>query len=251
MGRDSERADPTRQDKMEEVRFFSEHAKSGEYDVFSSDTNAKIVRSCLGHANLRPGGRVFDLGCGSGVFTELLVQNGLHAWGLDISHSLAAVGKRKHPKLALVVGDVEELPIASERLDGVLLSGVVHHLPDVGRCAREVFRVLKAGGVFVAFDPNRLNPFMWLYRDRSSPFRSRAGVTSNERPVVGREVREVFRAAGFEARTAYLSGLEYRYVASTRVRWALPIYNLLDSVLFRPSFLRPLSPFVLTIGRKP
>ncbi|MBI1892861.1 MAG: class I SAM-dependent methyltransferase [Candidatus Rokubacteria bacterium] len=251
MIRDSEQTGPTRQDKMEEIRFFSEHAKSGEYDVFTSDTNAKIVQSCLGHAKLRAGARVFDLGCGSGVFTELLVKNGLRACGLDISHPLAAVGKRKDAKLALVVGDVEELPIASERLDGVLLSGVVHHLPDVRRCAQEVFRVLKAGGVFVAFDPNRLNPFMWLYRDRSSPFRSGTGVTRNERPVVAREVRQVFRAAGFEARTAYLSGLHYKYVASARIRWALPVYNLLDSVLFRPSFLQPLGPFVLTIGRKP
>jgi SAM-dependent methyltransferase len=40
----------------------------------------------------------------------------------------------------------------------------VHPLPDPARCGSEVFRVLKPGGSFVAFDPNRLNPLMYLYR---------------------------------------------------------------------------------------
>jgi SAM-dependent methyltransferase len=51
----------------------------------------------------------------------------------------------------------------------------VHRLLDPARCASEVFRVLKPDGSFVAFDPNRLNPFMYLYRDRSSPFYSSVG----------------------------------------------------------------------------
>ncbi len=44
--------------------------------------------------------------------------------------------------------------------------------------------MLRPGGRFVAFDPNRMNPFMWLYRDRASPFYSSVGVTENERPVL-------------------------------------------------------------------
>ena len=80
------------------------------------------------------------------------------------------------------------LPFATASFDGILLSGIVHHLPDPKRCAAEVFRVLRPGGRFVAFDPNRMNPFMWLYRDRSSPFYSSVGVTENERPVLAKAV---------------------------------------------------------------
>jgi hypothetical protein len=49
----------------------------------------------------------------------------------------------------------------------------------------------------------------------------------------------------------YLSNLRYRYVASSAVRWLLPIYNAIDSALFAPSFMGPFRSFVLTSGVKP
>ena len=96
-----------------------------------------------------------------------------------------------------------------------------------------------------------VNLFMWLYRDRASPFYSPIGVTENERPVLAKKVAEVFRSAGFRVdELEYLSNLHYRYVASSRVRWLLPIYNALDATLFTPRFMRALRAFVLTSGAK-
>jgi hypothetical protein len=43
-----------------------------------------------------------------------------------------------------------------------------------------------------AVDPNRVNPFMWLYRDRASPFYSSIGLAENERPVPAWRVAEMF-----------------------------------------------------------
>jgi len=123
-------------------------------------------------------------------------------------------------------------------------------LPDLKRCAGEVSRILKPGGVFVAFDPNRRNPFMWLYRDKESPFYSSNGVTENERPIIASQVAETFRHIGFDTATDYLSGLHYRYIASAGARRILPLYNFMDNVLFRPSWLKPYSAFILTRGRK-
>jgi SAM-dependent methyltransferase len=160
------------------------------------------------------------------------------------------LARRNYPAVDFVEGDVERLPFPAASFDGVLLSGIVHHLPDPSRCAAEVFRVLRPGGRFVAFDPNRLNPFMWLYRDRSSPFYSPVGVTANERPVLAKEVAAAFGAAGFAVESEYLSDLRYRYVASSRVRRFLPVYNAIDSVLFGPGFMRPFRAFVLTYGEK-
>jgi SAM-dependent methyltransferase len=238
------------QDKAKEIAFFDAHAAADEYDVFTPQANDRLIAAVTRLIDLAPGARVADLGCGSGVFTNLLRQRGYDVVGLDISPKLVALGRTKYPGLELIEGDVEALPFADATLDGVLLSGLVHHLPDPSRCAAEVFRVLRPGGRFVAFDPNRLNPFMYLYRDRSSPFYSAKGVTENERPVLPGAVAAVFRQAGFLVRTEFLGGLAYRYVASAGARAILPIYNAIDAVLFRPPFLKALRPFVLACGEK-
>ena len=239
------------QDKQKEIAFFDGHAAADSYDVFTPETNVRLISTCMRLAGLKPGARVADLGCGSGVFTDLLSKQGYQAIGLDISPKLIELGRRKYPGIEFLEGDAENLPFADASFDGVLLGGLVHHFPDPSRCAAEVYRVLRPGGRFVAFDPNRMNPFMWLYRDHASPFYSSIGVTANERPVLAKEAAATFRAAGFSVETEYLSRLRYRYVASARVRWLLPIYNAIDSMLFAPGFMRPFRSFVLTIGVKP
>lgn len=239
------------QNKKKEIAFFDGHAAMDAYDVFTPETNSRLIATCARLANFAPGMKLADLGCGSGVFTDLLNKQGYQAVGLDLSPKLIALARSKYPKVDFLEGDVEHLPFPDGSLDGVLLSGLVHHLPDPTHCAGEVFRVLKSGGSFVAFDPNRMNPFMYLYRDRSSPFYSPVGVTENERPVLAHSVAAVFGRLGFKVGTDYISDLSYRYLASSKMRWLLPAYNALDRVLFTPAFMKPLRSFVLTFGHKP
>jgi SAM-dependent methyltransferase len=238
------------QDKQKEINFFDHRAETDCCGVFTADSNRRLINAVIRLSGLQSGARVADLGCGSGAFTDELRKAGYLAVGVDISPKLIAVGRAKYPGLELTEGDVEDLPFATASLDGVLLSGLVHHLPDPSRCAAEVYRVLRPSGRFVAFDPNRMNPFMWLYRDRSSPFYSSMGVTENERPVLSRRVADVFRAAGFDVGTDYLSGLSYRYVASWQARAFLPIYNAIDRIVFDLPITRPFRAFVLTYGAK-
>lgn len=238
------------QDKAKEIAFFDAHATHDEYDVFTPEANERLISAFVRLSGLPRGARVADLGCGSGAFTELLRQAGFDSVGLDISPKLIALGKSKYPGLELLEGDAENLPFESESLDGVLLSGLVHHFPDPRRVAAEVHRVLKPGGRFVAFDPNRMNPFMWLYRDHASPFYSPVGVTENERPILAWRIAAVFRETGFRVQTDYLAGLAYRYVASERTRVLLPVYNFIDNVVFNLAIMKPFRPFVLTAGEK-
>jgi SAM-dependent methyltransferase len=238
------------QDKEKEIAFFDGHAAADAYDVFTPESNMRLIETCARLGRFRRGSRIADLGCGSGVFTDLLHKLGYNAVGLDISPKLVALGRARYPAIELLEGDVENLPFPPASLDGVLLSGLVHHLPDPSRCAAEVFRALKPGGFFVAFDPNRMNPFMYLYRDRSSPFYSSVGVTENERPVLANQIAAVFRQSGFTVGTDYISDLNYRYLASSRMRWLLPAYNAIDRTVFAPNFMKPFRSFVLTYGVK-
>jgi ubiquinone/menaquinone biosynthesis C-methylase UbiE len=238
------------QDKQKEIAFFDAHATSGEYDVFTPQANARLIAAFVRLSGLPRGARVADLGCGSGTFTELLRQAGYSCIGVDISPKSLAIGRNKYPHLELIEGDAENLPLASENLDGVLLSAMVHHFPDPRRLVAEVRRVLKPNARFVALDPNRMNPFMWLYRDRASPFYSPLGVTENERPVLAGQIAEVFRNEGFRVQIDYLAGLAYRYVASRRTQRLLPIYNFIDRAVFNLAIMKRFRPFVLVSGER-
>lgn len=239
------------QNKEREIAFFDSHGAVNAYDVFTPASNERLIDAFAQLSGLAPGARVVDLGCGSGVFTDALQRRGYRCTGVDLSPKLIAIAQGKYKDIDFMTGDIEALPFADGSFDGVLLSGVVHHLPELSRCAAEVYRILRPGGAFVAFDPNRMNPFMYLYRDRSSPFYSSVGVTENERPVLAGEIATVFEKAGFRAGSEFLSGLKYRYVASGAVRWLLPLYNALDSLMFSPAFMRRFRAFVLSYGEKP
>ena len=72
------------QDKQKEIAFFDGHAAVDAYDVFTPESNLRLLTTCMRLARLKPGARVADLGCGSGVFTDLLGKQGYHAVGLDL-----------------------------------------------------------------------------------------------------------------------------------------------------------------------
>ncbi|HPN84306.1 MAG TPA: methyltransferase domain-containing protein [Victivallales bacterium] len=242
------------QDKKAEIRFFDQYSGDG-YDVFDMESKNRLIDECLRvlgtFKKLDKGMLVADCGCGSGVFTSILRDKGFKTVGLDLSCKIIMSGKKRFNDMDFINGDVDLLPIASSSLDLILFSGMPHHLPEKSLCASEAFRVLKPGGAFVAFDPNKLNPFMWIYRDKSSPLHSSKGVSVNESPVGEKEIKKVFSDSGFNVNIEYLSGLHYRVIASSFLRPILPVYNFLDDTIFRPKFMRRHRAFLITVGRKP
>jgi len=108
------------QDKQKEIAFFDRHAAADDYDVFTPQSSARLVDAFVKLTGLPPGARVIDLGCGSGTFTALLARAGFDSVGLDISAKLVAVGRRKHPQIEFVAGDIERLPFPAASFDGAL-----------------------------------------------------------------------------------------------------------------------------------
>ncbi len=238
------------QNKQKELEFFDNLASEQEYNVFTDAANQKIIETILSLSNIQSGAQIIDLGCGSGIFTQLLDQRGFDCIGLDLSQKLLQIGKKQQKNIHFIQADVEALPFSDNSVETIVLSCLIHHLPNPQKLAAEVFRVLAPRGQFIAFDPNRLNPFMYLYRDRTSPFYSSKGVTENERPIIPGDIRQVFNTAGFETHSHYVEGLSFRYVASGTAKGFLPIYNFFDRHFFKPSMMKLFRAFVFTHGIK-
>ncbi len=111
--------------------------------------------------------------------------------------------------------DALRLPFADSVLDVVVCRGGLHHLPDITAAMEEVHRVLRPGGVFLAFDPcDDWLPIRWSRLAMYHLFRFFD--EENERGLRSEQLRDAARVAGLnlvEMRkfgfAAYtLSGLE-------------------------------------------
>ncbi|WP_239089456.1 class I SAM-dependent methyltransferase [Sphaerimonospora thailandensis] len=98
----------------------------------------------------RPGERVLDLGCGTGVLTAEIAARGAHVLGIDGSHTMIEAAIAQHPGLDFTVGDAHDFTVA-QPYDAVFSNAALHWMsrdPDaVISCVR---LALRPGGRFVA-----------------------------------------------------------------------------------------------------
>lgn len=105
--------------------------------------------------------RFLDCGCGVGDYVFALVDDlRLDAYGVEYDVSKVASGKL-HPRYGARIsqGDLQDLKMESEQWDYAMLNEVLEHVPDERMALREVWRILKPGGVLFVISPNRWFPF--------------------------------------------------------------------------------------------
>jgi len=91
------------------------------------------------------GGRVLSLACGTGRFLEFATH------GLDASHEMAGVARRKHPAKSILVGRAEDLPKHGLSFDAIFCLHLFMHLtPSLLAQVLEVCaQCVRPGGVFI------------------------------------------------------------------------------------------------------
>ncbi len=119
-------------------------------------------RILLDYLDLHDGERVLDCGCGMGFYLMAMSKlRRLDLVGLDEDVERLDWAQREQVPATLVSGDIHHLPFADASFDKVLMSEVLEHLPDDRQALREVYRVLKPGGILALSVPRANYPFWW------------------------------------------------------------------------------------------
>ena len=122
------------------------------YDRYMGRFSRQLSGQLADLADVRPGQRVLDVGCGPGALTaELVTRLGAsHVVAVDPSEPFVAAVRERHPGVDVSRATAEALPFAAAGFDAALAQLVVHFMADPVAGLGEMRRVTRPGGVVAA-----------------------------------------------------------------------------------------------------
>jgi SAM-dependent methyltransferase len=140
---------------------------------------------------VRVGGRILDVGAGSGDHVAELRAAGYDAVGVDPNP--AAVDAARAGGVPVYLGTLEDLDPSIGSFDTVILNQVIEHVPDPSATLERIRELLRPRGRVILFTPN---PYGWgalLFRGRWAHWHPPYHLT-----LFGpREIRALLADAGF------------------------------------------------------
>lgn len=193
---------------------------------------------------------VLDLGSGTGRAALPVAEAGPIVVAADLSRGMLVRARAKAAARGLrvlpLVADAERLPFADGTLDGVLGSGVLHHLPDVGRALDEAARVARRGAWLCFAEPGAEATRLYRATRRAAravgalvrPLRRlNSPAADDERPLPSGALVDLLERHAPAVEAAHLTHLPfaYRFVPPAVAGWLVRRLNPGDRRARRPA----------------
>lgn len=117
--------------------------------LFSEPHTRPLFEAVLAAADLRPGDRLVDIACGTGLLLRIAADHGAAVSGLDVSAAMLAVAELHLPYADLHLSDLQRLPFADASFDAVTAVNAFQFAADPVAAIAEAARVLAHGGRLV------------------------------------------------------------------------------------------------------
>ncbi len=191
-------------------------------------------KEVIRRAQLPPGGRLLDLGAGTGDLAREAQRQypGAQVLAGDFTVKMMLAGKgRPGDRLDWAANDALNLPYPTAVFDAVVSGYLLRNVVDLQRALREQFRVLKPGGRLVALDTTRprknwLQPFIHFYMSQVIPLLGGLVTgqreaytylpTTSESFLTAEELAARLAAVGFQQ-----VGYQRRMFGTMAIHWAV------------------------------
>jgi len=244
------------QDKKLEEIHFDEFTAQNPWHAFTDNTYNKIIKLFL-KLNPKKTDRIIDMGCGTGELAKKIFDLSFkNISGYDISGNCILMASKAFPGINFEVKDIENTRLKANSVDLLFYCGILHHFTNTTKVIKEAKRILKKDGRVFVFEPNAINPVLWLFRDEKSPFKSNKMKTPNERFMAKEQIKDAFDKGGFKCiKIDCVSGISYTKDYFKRIFpfpffYIVYLYNLFDSLLNAAPFRRKFGSFIYGYFRK-
>ncbi len=105
---------------------------------------------------------VLEVGCAEAGFLDVLYKQGMCVAGVELDEERVRLAKAMNPQLDVVVGDITDNKMLSQRngaFDLIVMREVIEHVPDRDAAFRNINRLLKKDGYLYITFPPRFSPF--------------------------------------------------------------------------------------------
>lgn len=145
----------------------------------------RLARYLFDRYQVGSGSRLLDIGCGRGEFLRGFIECGVEGYGVDQSRA----AERYCPDAVLKTSDLENegIPYEDNFFDVVYSKSVIEHFYYPERLAKEMYRVLKPGGLAITLCPD------WEYN-----YRIYFEDYTHRTPFMQASLRDIHLIHGFE-----------------------------------------------------
>jgi ubiquinone/menaquinone biosynthesis C-methylase UbiE len=142
---------------------FDEYAEQYDSWFLQNGTVLESEVLLLKHALAAPG-KTLSVGCGSGLFEQLLrARHGVDIrFGTEPAEAMAQIAEKRG--MSVKRGVAEQLPYEDAGFETVLLNGIPSYVADLAKAFKEAYRVLKQDGHIVVLDVPAESSYGLLYK---------------------------------------------------------------------------------------
>ena len=118
----------------------------------AAPNSAGRISRFLERSHIAGARRILDVGCGTGILVPDLLNLGSATClvEFDLAEDMLRVNSTKYPEAIIgrVCADAQTMPFSDACFDLAVCFSVLPHMPDKSAALRQIFRILRPGGVF-------------------------------------------------------------------------------------------------------
>lgn len=124
----------------------------------------ELTKEIIKQEKISSTSHLLDVGCGTGQTAAYLAEYyGANVVGIDYNPLMVKKAKKRmqnnHLPVVILEGSVEQMPLPEQKFDLILSESVLSFV-DVSKALKEIYRLLKNGGRFIAIEltiPKKIN----------------------------------------------------------------------------------------------